>query len=94
MVGFLGSEPDARALAKPEAFSSGLFRRDFQPLTPPDAFDALVVDEPAGTPKQLGDAPIAVPAILASQLDDVGGQPLFIVPAARHFALSSTGAAR
>jgi hypothetical protein len=60
---------------------------DLQPLAPPDPLDPLVVDQPAGPAQQRGDLAIAVAPILASQLDDVGGQPLFVVPAPRDLAL-------
>jgi hypothetical protein len=51
-----------------------------QPLALPDPLDALVVDDPAGArPQQLRDLPVAVAAILARQLDNVGRQPLFVV---------------
>jgi hypothetical protein len=54
----------------------------FQPLASPDPFD-----RPAGLAQQLGDLAIAVAAILPGQLDDVGGQPRFIVSALRDLAL-------
>jgi len=60
---------------------------DFQPLASPDPLDPFVVDQPAGSAQQLGDFAIAVAAILPGQLNDVVGQPRFIVTAPRDLAL-------
>jgi hypothetical protein len=38
-------------------------------------------------PQQSGNLAVAIPAILACQLDDVGGQPLLVVAALRDLAL-------
>jgi hypothetical protein len=58
----------------------GLFRRDLEPLPPPDPLDPLVVNDPArGRTQHLCDLPIAKAAVPASRLDDVGGQPFLIV---------------
>ena len=74
--------------------------RNLQPLASPDPLDPLVVDQPAGPAQQLGDLAIAVAAIVPGQLDDVGGQLLFIMTALRDLTLCramlaerSTGAA-
>ena len=64
--------------------------RDFQPLTLPDAFNTLMVHMPARLVEQCGDRPIAVAAILTSQLDDVLCQPLFIWLALGNLALGGT----
>ena len=61
--------------------------RDLQPLASPDPLDPLVVDQPAGLAQKPGDLAIAVAAILPGQLDDIGGQPFFIVTAPRDLAL-------
>src|SRR5438067_8411677 len=87
VVAALGSQPDAGSVIQPQACALGLPGGDLQPLASPDPFDPLVVDQPAGPPQQLGDLAIAVAAILPGQLDDVGGQPLFILTAPRHLAL-------
>jgi hypothetical protein len=87
MIAVLGSEPDAGAVSQPEATTLRLPGGNLQPLASPDPLDPLVVDEPAGPAQQLGDLAIAIAAILAGQLDDVGGQPLFIVTASRDLAL-------
>ena len=91
MVGPLGAQANAGSVIEPEPTSFGLFGRDFQPLAPPDPFDPLVVDAPTRRcPKQLRDLPVAVTAILAGKLDDVGGQPLLIVASHRNTALRGT----
>src|SRR5204863_2169020 len=87
VVAALGSQPDAGSVIQPQACALGLPGGDLQPLASPDPFDPLVVDQPAGPPQQLGDLAIAVAAILPGQLDDVGGQPLFILTAPRHLTL-------
>src|ERR671921_2748337 len=80
MVGPLGSQTDARPVRKPQTPSLGLFGRHFQPLPSPDPLDPLVVDDPAGgRAQELCDLPIAVAAVLAGEVNDVGGEPLLIV---------------
>src|SRR5690606_29900717 len=65
-----------------------LFGWNLQPLLPPDALDPLVVDHPAHLAAQkLGDLAIAIAAIAAGQCDDVLGQLLLVVPAARNTPL-------
>ena len=63
---------------------------NFQPLAPPDPFDPLVVHQPARMAQQRGNLTIAVAAILAGKLDNVGGQTSFIVAPRRHLALRRT----
>lgn len=88
MVGPLGAQPDARSVIEPKPASPGLFGWNLQPLLPPDALDPLVVDHPARLAAQkLGDLAIAVAAIAAGQCNNVVGQLLLIVPAARNAAL-------
>ena len=53
--------------------------RSLQPLTPPDAFNPLVVNLPARRPQHLGDPAVAEPPELADQLDNVRDQRGFIV---------------
>jgi hypothetical protein len=90
MVRPLGTQPDTRTVIKPQPLPFGLFGRNFQPFAPPDALDTLVIDLPASSPQKLGNAPIAVSAILASKINDVGRQPFFVITAAWHFALRRT----
>ena len=87
VVAVLGPETDAGAIVEPEASPLGLLGRHFQPLASPDPLDPLVVDEPTGPAQQLGHLAVAITAILPGQLDDIGGQPLFIVTALRDLAL-------
>lgn len=87
MVAVFRAQPDARAVCEPQAPAFWLFVGNLQPLTPPDAFDPLVIHEPARIPQQRGDLAIAVTAVLAGQFDDIGSQPLFIVAAGRRLAL-------
>jgi hypothetical protein len=58
----------------------GLSARNFEPLTPPDPLDPLGIDQPARVTQQRCNLAIAIASVLASQCDDVGGQPLFVVP--------------
>jgi hypothetical protein len=44
---------------------------NLQPLTPPDALDPLVIDDPARMAQQRGDLAIALAAVLAGKLDDI-----------------------
>jgi hypothetical protein len=60
MVGTLWSQTDARSVIEPQAPPFGLFCRDLQPLTPPDALNALLVHHPTSPAKQRRDPPIAV----------------------------------
>jgi len=68
-----------------------LLDRNFQPLAPPDPFDPYVVEGPAGGRSQkLCDLPIAIAAIPTGQLNDVGGQPFFVISPLRNVALRRT----
>ena len=58
-------EPDARAVIEPQPAPLGLLAGNLQPLAPPDAFHALVVDVPAFSPKERRDPTIAIAAVLA-----------------------------
>ena len=74
MVGPFRPETDARSVVQPEPSSLALFAGDLQPLTPPDAFNPLVIDRPARRLQHLGDPAITEPAELADQLDDIRDQ--------------------
>ena len=87
VVAVLGPEPDAGAVGQPEAAALRLPGGNLQPLASPDPLDPLVVDEPSSPAQQLGDLAIAIAAILASQLDGVGRQPLFVFTALRDLTL-------
>ena len=80
MIGPLSPQTDARSVIEPEPPPLGLFLGDLKPLASPDAFDPLVVDDPARRRSQkLRDLPVAVPAILAGEFHDIGGQPFFVI---------------
>jgi hypothetical protein len=79
VIAVLRPEPDARTVGEPKTPSFCLFVGNLQALAPPDPLDPLVVDEPARLTQQRGDLAIAVAAVITSKLDDVGGQPLFVV---------------
>jgi hypothetical protein len=54
----------------------------------PDPLHPLVVHDPAcGRAQQFGNLAVAVAAILARELDDVGGELFLVVPAPRKLAL-------
>mgnify|MGYP007037816413 CR=1 FL=1 len=64
-----------------------MFLGNFQPLTPPDAVDPLLVHMPAVSPEQGGDATIAIATELFSESDDRFGQRLLALSAVRLLAL-------
>jgi hypothetical protein len=88
VVRTLGPQPEARPVRQPEPAALGLLLRHLQPLAAPDPLHPLVVDHPArGRAQQLGDLAVAVAAVPARQLDDVGGEPFLVLPAPRKLAL-------
>lgn len=87
MVWAFWPEPDARPIIQPEPTLLRLLLWDFQPFTPPDPLDALVVHMPAAVVQHPGDHAIAIAPKLAGQLDDVIGQPLLVRQAAGDPAL-------
>jgi len=87
MVPMFRPQPDAGAIIQPQPTPLGLFLRDFQPLAPPDPIDPFLVHMPAVSPKQGGDATIAVAAELFSESDDRFGQSLLACSTARLLAL-------
>jgi len=90
VIAVLGPEPDAGPVVQPQATALRLFLRNLQPLASPDPLYPLVVDEPASPAQQRGYLAIAVAAILAGQLDEIGCQPLFIITALRDLTLCRT----
>ena len=65
-----------------------MFGRDFKPLASPNPLDPLVIDNPArSASKQRRNLSIAISAILAGKFDDVGSQPLLVVPSRGNKAL-------
>ena len=87
MIAVLRPQADARSVRQPEAASLGLLARNLQPLTPPDAFDPLVVDRPARLAQQSCDLAIAIAAVLPGKLDNIGGETLLVLTTARDLAL-------
>ena len=55
-----------------------LFHWHSQPLTPPQALNALVIDLPAGIFQQCCDPAVSISTILSHQVDHVGHKALFI----------------
>ena len=76
-----------RSVVQPEPSALALLAGNLQPLTPPDAFNPLVVDRPARRLQHLGDPAIAEPTELADQLDDVRDQRGFIIGRRGYLAL-------
>jgi hypothetical protein len=87
VVFVLRPQAEAGAIRQPQTAAFGLLLGDLQPLTPPDPLHPLVIDAPARIPQQSCYLAVAIPAILARQLDDVGGQPLLVVAALWDLAL-------
>jgi len=81
------SQPNARAIIEPKPAALWLLTWDFQPFTPPGAFDTFVIHAPTRLPQQCRDPAIAVATVLPSQLDYVGSEPILIFTALRYFAL-------
>ncbi len=91
MIATLRAQADARSVGEPEPAAFGLLGGNLQPLAPPDPFDPLVIDDPTSSrSQQLCDLAIAVATILTGELDDVGGQPLFVLSPHWNTALRRT----
>jgi hypothetical protein len=67
-----------------------LFRWHFQPLTSPQALNALVIDPPAGISQQSCNPTIAISTILAHQFDHVCHQAIFVCTAPWSASLGRT----
>jgi hypothetical protein len=78
MIAVLWPQPQAGSVIQPEPPFLGLFHRYFQPLTSPQAFNALVSDLPAGISQQSRNPAISISTILSHQFDHVRHQALFI----------------
>ncbi len=87
VVGMLGPQADAGAVGQPQPAAFGLLGRHFQPLPPPDALYSAIANRPARLTQQGSDLAIAIAAVLAGEIDDVGGQTVGIFSAPRHLAL-------
>ena len=87
MIAAFRPQPNTRSVFQPEPPLLCLFHWHFQPLSPPQSLDALVVNLPTSISQQRRDPTIAVSTILPGQLDHVGHQPLFVWATDRCFAL-------
>lgn len=87
MVGPLRAQTDARPAVEPEPPAFGLFGGDFQPLTSPDPFNALLVHRPPGATQHRRDPAIPVAAVLAGKLDDIGSQCGLVIGRRRDLSL-------
>lgn len=87
VIAMFRAQSNARAVCQPQTPTFWLLIRYLQPLAPPDAFHPLVIDEPACMPEQRGDLAIAVAAVLAGKLNDIGGQTLLVISPRWHLAL-------
>src|ERR1051325_4769671 len=83
----LGPQPDARSIGQPQAGALRFPSGNIQPLASPDSLDPLVIDQPPGPAQQLGNLAVPVATVLPGQLDDVGGQPGFILTALRDLGI-------
>lgn len=72
-------QPHARAVIQPETAAFWLFHRYFQPLSPPDAVNPLLVHIPAVVPEQSCDPPVTVPAKPLGKASDRRCHGVFIV---------------
>ena len=88
VIGPLGPETDAGAIALPDPAAFRLPSGDLQPFLPPDPFDPLVIDHPArGDAQKSCHLPVAQPAMLPDQGHKVVRQLLLIFTAPRDLAL-------
>src|SRR5262245_9803182 len=87
MIALLRPQPNARSVGQPQPAALGLLMGNLQPLTSPDTLDPLVVDCAARLAQQRGDLAIAVAAVLPGKLDNIGGETLLVLTAARDLAL-------
>ena len=88
MVGPFRPKPGAGPIARPDPAPLRLPGRDLQTLLPPDPLHPLVVDHPARRAAQEGShLPVAQPAMLPDERNQIIRQPLLIFPAPRDLAL-------
>jgi hypothetical protein len=69
---------------EPQSSAFWLLLWNLQPLEPPDPLNPLVIDEPARIPQQGRDLAVAVAAIKPGKLNNIGGQPGFVLTAPRY----------
>ena len=81
MVAALWPQPYAGSVVQPETPLLRLCHWYFKPLSPPQAFNALVIDLPAGISQQSCDSTIPTSTILSDQFDHVCHKAIFIFAA-------------
>ena len=69
VIAIFGTKPHARTVGEPQTPAFRLLIWNLQPFALPDAFDPLVVDDPARMAQQRGDLAIAVAPVLTRELD-------------------------
>ena len=87
MVPVRRAQSDAGPIIEPQTAPLGLFSWHFQPLTPPDALHAVQAHIPTVLFQQPVDAPVAVPAVLAGQVNNGRGESVFVRTALGKLAL-------
>lgn len=92
-MGTLRTQANTRPVIEPKGSAFGLFDRDFQPLTSPDPFNALLVYRPPGAPQHRCNPAIPVAPVLASKFDDVSSQCGFVIGRPRNLPLRDACAA-
>jgi len=83
------SQPDARPIIEPQTAFPGLFLRNLQPFTMPQAFNPLVIDMPTRITQQRCNTAVAISTILSGKFDHISDEALFIFSAPGHVALCS-----
>ena len=79
MLGKERFQPDHGTIVEPQSSSFGLFLRDFQPFSAPDPLHTLVIDNPTFISQQSGYSAITVASVSTGQINDPGGQEIFII---------------
>ena len=90
MVPVFWPKADTGPVVQPQSATLRLFLWDFQPLTPPDAIDALLVHMPAIPSQQGRDPAVAIPAEPFRQGDDGCCQHILVLTRHARLALSGT----
>jgi hypothetical protein len=79
---------DAGSVVEQQTAALWLLLRNLQPLPPAASFDPFVVHDPASPrSQQRCDLPVAVAAVLLGDLNDVCGQPYFVILTPRRLTL-------
>lgn len=79
MVRMLRPEPDTGAIRQPEPSAGRVLLRDLQPFTPPNPLDPLVIDPPSVVSQEPRHLSIAIPSVLAGELDNGLREKGFII---------------